>query len=242
MRQVIYNGKCFNYELIKKKKKNIGICITQDGKVLVTSPLHVDESYIHEVVVKKAQWILDKLKIVNERNKDIEKNEYINGERIYYLGKNYDIKVIEDDVKGVEIRFLGDVFEVHVNSMVIGDERLVLIKEALTNWLKEQAKVVFLERTELYGRRLNLKPNRIVIKGQKSIWGSCSTKNNINYNWRLIMAPLSVLDYVVVHELCHLKHHDHSSRFWSFVGSIMPDYMEKKKWLKENGSKLMQYE
>ncbi|WP_133627269.1 M48 family metallopeptidase [Fonticella tunisiensis] len=79
---------------------------------------------------------------------------------------------------------------------------------------------------------------RVVVKEQKSIWGSCSSRGNINFNWRLIMAPLSVIDYVVIHELCHLKHQDHSSKFWSLVEYVMPDYKEKKKWLRENGGRL----
>ncbi|MDF2674900.1 MAG: hypothetical protein K0R09_3168, partial [Clostridiales bacterium] len=77
------------------------------------------------------------------------------------------------------------------------------------------------------------------VKEQKTLWGSCSSKDNINFNWKLIMAPQAVLDYIVVHELCHLKHRDHSKNYWNLVEQIIPDHKEKRKWLKENGRSLV---
>lgn len=238
MPKIIYGSQCFEYEVIKKKKKNIGILVTPEGEVIVTSPLHVDDSLVHEVVFKKAGWILGKLKLINEINKDTREKEFVSGESIEYLGRRYRLKVIEDSANMVSIRLFRGKFEAYVTPKLSLDERQELIKAELTKWLKEQAKIKLKERTEVYSRKLNLFPNRVVVKEQKSIWGSCSSKGNINYNWRLVMAPLSVIDYVVIHELCHLKYQDHSSKFWSLVEYVMPDYEEKKKWLRENGRKL----
>ncbi|WP_166636453.1 M48 family metallopeptidase, partial [Fonticella tunisiensis] len=204
MPQIVYGSECFEYKAIKKKKKNIGILVTPEGEVIVTSPLHVEDSLVHEVVMKKAGWILGKLKLVREISKEIREKEFVSGESIEYLGRRYRLKVIEGGIKGVNVRLFRGKFEVTVDSKLEKDKRQELIKAELIKWLKEQAKVKLKERTEVYSKKLNLVPNRVVVKEQKSIWGSCSSRGNINFNWRLIMAPLSVIDYVVIHELCHL--------------------------------------
>ena len=105
---------------------------------------------------------------------------------------------------------------------------------------KQKAKRQILQRIEYYSAYIPeaVKINRITIKEQKSRWGSCSSKGNLNFNWRLILAPEAVLDYVVVHEMCHLKYMNHSKAFWSEVERILPDYKDRRKWLKENGNSL----
>jgi predicted metal-dependent hydrolase len=238
MQQISYNNECFEYEIIKKKKKNIGITVTPEGEVKVTAPLYVEEDYIHDIVYKKADWIISKLKLFRERSKDIRDKEYVSGDNIFYLGQDYRLRVIEAFGEQGRIKFLQDRFEAWVNPNWDESKRYSVIKSALTEWYRHEAFKIFKERTRYYADILKLYPNDIKIKEQKSIWGSCSSKNNINYNWKLIMSPLSVLDYIVVHELCHLKHRDHSKNFWGLVEQIMPDYREKKQWLKENGSRL----
>lgn len=94
------------------------------------------------------------------------------------------------------------------------------------------------ERVNDYAKQMGEMYSGIRIKDQKTLWGSCSTRRNLNFNWRLVMAPEKVLDYVIVHELCHLKHMDHSPAFWHWVESVMPDYRKHRKWLKENGWQL----
>jgi len=112
-----------------------------------------------------------------------------------------------------------------------------LIKEMLTKWYKDSFGDIVRERIEKYSPELNVAPAKIFIKNQKTRWGSCSTKGNINLNWLLVMTPLEIIDYVIVHELSHLKVMNHSQEFWTLVESILPDYKERRKWLKENGTK-----
>jgi predicted metal-dependent hydrolase len=238
MPQIMHNNECFEYEVIKKKKKNIGITVTPEGEVKVTAPLYVEEGYIHDIVYKKADWIISKLKLFRERSKVIRDKEYGDGENISYLGQEYRLKVIEVAVEQGRIKFLQDRFEAWVNPDWDENKRFSIIRSVLTEWYRHEAFKIFKERTRYYADILKLYPNDIKIKEQKSIWGSCSSRNNINYNWKLIMAPLPVLDYIVVHELCHLKHRDHSKNFWNLVGLITPDYKEKRQWLRENGGRL----
>lgn len=110
---------------------------------------------------------------------------------------------------------------------------------ALERWLIQQARMIIPVRVMYFQQVTEGKVNDIRIKDQKTRWGSCSSKRNLNFNWRLVMAPPEVLDYVVVHELCHLTHMNHSRDFWNMVGTVMPEYKERKKWLRENQERLM---
>lgn len=115
------------------------------------------------------------------------------------------------------------------------DKKAAKVKENLEKWYREEAREYLYNRTAYYGKILGEYPENIRIKEQKTCWGSCSSKRNLNFNWKLLMAPLEILDYVVVHELCHLKYMNHSRDFWNCVGEILPDYAVRRQWLKENG-------
>lgn len=233
-----YKDQYFEYEIIKKKIKNIGIRITNEGKVVVTSPAFLEDSYIHDVIYKKADWILSKLKLAGEMNSSVPDRKYSCGDSIVYLGREYKLKVIEEVEVNCTLRKNGAEFEVHVKTEWSGEEREKYIRDGLKEWYKHEAFRVFKDRTLVFADMLKLYPSNIRVKEQKSIWGSCSSRNNINFNWKLIMAPQAVLDYIVVHELCHLRHRDHSKNFWGLVEQTMPDYKDKRKWLKENGRSL----
>lgn len=238
MPNILYKDESITYEIVRKKKKNIAIHITPDGTVRVTSPEYIGDGYINDIVYKRADWILSRLKLVKDINKNMPDRIYSRGDGIVFQGMEYKLKVIEEVEVNEGIRLKDGEFEVHVNAELDEEEREAHIKEFLKEWYRHEAFKVFKERTRFYSEILKLYPNNIRVKEQKSLWGSCSTKNNINFNWKLIMAPPAVLDYIVVHELCHLKHRDHSKNFWGLVEQIIPDYKEKRSWLRENGRSL----
>jgi predicted metal-dependent hydrolase len=240
MPQITFGSEVFEYEVIRKKRKTISIQITPEGMVKVSSPFGVDDKAIQDILYKKASWIISNLKSIKEVNKTSKEKHYVSGELIQFLGNNYRLEVYEDkSLKGIKVSLAENHFEVRINPDIYEDKREIFVKGALEEWLKQKARIIFEERTRYYCEKLNLKYNVIRIKEQKTLWGSCSSKGNLNYNWRLVMAPPSVLDYLVVHEVCHLKHRDHSKRYWDFVECVMPDYVDKRKWLKENGRKLV---
>ena len=113
-----------------------------------------------------------------------------------------------------------------------------MIKQLLVKWYKQQAQLIMIEKTEHYAKIIGVSPSSVVIKAFKSRWGSCSTKGVIQYNWKIIMAPEPVIDYLVVHELSHILHHNHSPAFWKTVGAYCPAYKEQGAWLKLNGARL----
>lgn len=118
-------------------------------------------------------------------------------------------------------------------------EMLHLSPEERTQ-LRAKARCIFAERSAYFGEKMGVEYNKIFIREQKTRWGSCSSDRNLNFNWKLVLAPPQVLDYVVVHELCHLKEMNHSQAFWNKVEEIMPSYQEQKQWLKDNGWKLIE--
>lgn len=124
----------------------------------------------------------------------------------------------------------------------MADWREEQLKAAILNWYRKEADRIVRERVAYFSNLIEECVGTIRIKEQKSRWGSCSGKGNLNFNWRLILAPPEVLDYVVVHELCHLKFMNHSSDFWFHVSEILPDYKRWNSWLKQNGNILIQYE
>jgi len=234
-----YEGEEIKYTLIKSKRKTVALKITNEGEVVVSAPLRASNKAIEDIVLKKAKWIAEKLKVVKENQSKVKKSEFINGATISLLGKEYKLIVEEVLIKGASVKFDGSVFNVRVNNALNNEGKQQFIKEVLTLWMRKKAKEVFEERTRYYANEIKLYPKKITIKEQKTLWGSCSSKDNINFNWRLIMAPIEILDYVVVHELCHLKHRNHSKEYWDFVEAAMPEHEERRQWLKVNGGILI---
>jgi predicted metal-dependent hydrolase len=239
MKLITYGSEVFEYKVIKKKRKTLGIKITNDGEVIVTSPFGVAEGVIYDIVSKKASWIIDKLNQVKEIDKHRGNEEFNDGKKVEFNGQAYLLKICEGSERKKALVYLnGDNIIVDIKSSYSNEERNSIVRNLLVDWFKEQARTRFIERTEYYAEKIGVKPYNIRIKEQKTLWGSCSGKNNINYNWKLVMAPPVVLDYVVVHELCHIVQRNHSNKFWELVEKIMPNYKELRKWLKENGRRL----
>ncbi len=226
------------YTLVRTRRRTIGITIDINGEVKVSAPLRVSERQIKEILHKKADWIARKLNEVTEKNSNITCRQFVSGESLPYLGKEYVLEIEEKDLPRARVSLDGGVLYVSIAPGLSSESRKQEIQEALIKWYRQRFSEVVKERIEKYSSRVNAAPNRVVIKDQKTIWGSCSKKGNINLNWKLVMAPPDIIDYVIVHELCHLKFMNHSKDFWGLVQSVIPDYNERRKWLRENGHML----
>jgi len=226
------------YTLHRTKRRTIGIFVDKNGEVKVHAPLYVSEKQVREVVQNKADWIIRKVNEATQRNLDIQNRQYVSGEKILYLGKEYTLEIVEKSMGKPDVSIQGDVMAVYISQGLFVENRKMAIKETLTKWYRQRFAEIAKERIDKYSLQLKAVPCKVVIKEQKTRWGSCSKKGNINLNWRLIMAPVEIIDYVVVHELCHLKVMNHSRDFWSLVESIQPNCQESRKWLKVNGDSL----
>lgn len=161
-------------------------------------------------------------------------------EKIFYKGMQYPLTVTYDcKIGNVAVFVRQHELEVLIHPYLEGKITSDGFKNYLLFWLKRQATTTFLPKIREWSGKTGLRPMKVRIKDQKSRWGSCSSKKNVNLNWRLIMAPETVLDYVIVHELCHLQFLNHSKVFWYLVASFIPDFQTQKSWLKKYGPQLL---
>ncbi|MDZ4165248.1 MAG: SprT family zinc-dependent metalloprotease [Smithellaceae bacterium] len=211
-------------EIVRSRRKTIALMITNDAELVVRVPLHTPLSYIKRLVLEKGDWIRKKILEVSTRARPSVK-EYLNGEEFLYLGGIYKLQIVQNADIGIALR----------DKLYLSERFLPNAGEVLKQWYKTQALRVISERVAWYGRTSEFKPSSIKISNAKRRWGSCGSKGTLNFSWRLIMAPLAVIDYLVVHELVHLEQNNHSPAYWRRVRAILPDYKERAQWLKENG-------
>ncbi|MBF0504440.1 MAG: M48 family metallopeptidase [Candidatus Omnitrophica bacterium] len=211
--------------LIRSHRKTIGLMITQDARLIVRAPFFATADLIHLLIERKKSWITAKQDYFKQRQAGALVRNFVAGEQFLFLGQNYPLVVAEDIPKAV-------VFDhsLMISSMVLGNA-----KDHLECWYKDQALEYITRKAQYYAHVTGFKYRSIRINSAKTRWGSCGHKNVLNFTWRLIMAPSRVVDYVIIHELVHLKQRDHSRQFWEKVGQIIPDYKKDEKWLKMNG-------
>lgn len=224
------------YRLIRSRRKTISISFDENVGLVVKAPYWLDDGRINAFVEAKADWInATRVRLQNARQKSFrERPKLETGELLLYLGEEKILTVVRDARARVRVVNAGD----RIIMWVPYEADYELRRLHLEKWYRKEAAFVLEQRAEKYARLLDVTYQKIHIKDQKSRWGSCSGKGNLNFNWRLIMAPDEVLDYVVIHELCHLVHMNHSPDFWSLVEQICPSYAKQKRWLKANGESL----
>ncbi|PTW01322.1 hypothetical protein C8C76_105102 [Halanaerobium saccharolyticum] len=240
MQQIKLGNKLINYEIIRTRRKTMGIIVDHERNLIVRSPKNTAETKIEEVLKKKTNWILSKLKEMDKIKPAPKEKEFMTGEKLPYLGRRYRLEVNPAEISIVEVKLYQGKFIIDypVDIEDKEEQRREKIRVALIDWYREHAKEKINERVDKYKIKLDVEPNNVVVKKQKKRWGSCSNKNNLNFNWKIIMAPMSIVDYLVVHELTHLIHDNHSRDFWATVAAVIPDIKEKKEWLKVNGKRL----
>lgn len=216
------------YILVLKDKKNISIKINKDGEIIVYAPIGISYSYIETLLRKKQNWIINNVN-------NLKNSCYNKDDKVIFLGIEYIRKIEQANKDKVYIK--GDF--VYIKTKEINSK---YINKVLRDWYIEQAESLLINRVKKLSIKNNLLPSKIIIKNQKSRWGSCNSKKEIRLNWRLILMPYDIIDYIIIHELCHLKQMNHSKVFWNLVESIVPNYKELEKWLKENGRLIIMIE
>ena len=212
-------------KIIRSKRRTIALQLTENAALIVRAPFNVSEHVINKFISRHENLIEKKRKEILLWNSKIIKKEFINSERFLYLGDYYNLTIVEN--QKFAIRF--------EKGFYLSKKYLPYAKEVFILWYKYKALEKITERVELYAKEKGFKYNKIGITNAQKRWGSCSTTGNLNFTYRLIMAPVKVIDSVVVHELVHLVEQNHSQSFWRKVHAIMPDNKKYKNWLKENG-------
>jgi predicted metal-dependent hydrolase len=219
--------------VVFRKRKTLCIQIKPSGEVTVLSPIGKSEKEIREVVQSKSKWIAKKRIEMKEMDSLKSDNQYVSGEVFPYLGNEYSLQIIEDEkYKRPKVEILcGKIF------IYTAKGKPDKIQLALENWYRKKALENITDRIAYYQFYFDVEPTQLVVKKQRKRWGSCTSKYKLLFNFRCVMLPLTVLDYIVVHEMCHMVHLNHSQEFWKLVGTILPDYKQRKEWLKYNGDK-----
>jgi predicted metal-dependent hydrolase len=212
-------------KIIRSKRKSIALVVNGDGELIVRAPYYLDKSTIMRFVKEKQNWLQRQCSTVQEAKSRFCQITMSQGEVVKFLGEDYTINLCEVD----NIMLLDSCIKVPLTCSC----------EQFKEWFKSRALVLLPKRVEHYAAIMGVVPQKIKLSGARTRWGSCSFSNNINLAWHLIMCPPEVIDYVVVHELCHIINKSHNKLFWKLVADILPDYREQEKWLKTN-RKLME--
>jgi predicted metal-dependent hydrolase len=218
-----------NVRIIRSRRKTLSIEIHPDGEIWVRSPQLLPKHEIDRVLVEKQDWIQRKSAEMEKLKADPQTRNFTAGEQFPYLGKGYPLT-------------LGDRAR---PPLVLKQGRFLLYRGAheraeavFEAWYRKEALRIFAERVSFYVTLTGLQPKRLRLSSARTRWGSCSTSGTISLNWRLILAPQEALDYVILHELAHLKIKNHQRDFWDLVKKMQPDYTVRRKWLKDHGHQL----
>ena len=218
----------FIAEIVRTHRVKSATIKVEECAVSIVVPKKLSTERIEQLLSDKSRWIKEKLILQREAN-PVSHKQYVSGEAFTYLGRNYRLKVQQGNFQPVKLK-QGRL----VVTLPNGKDQPYMIRNALVRWYKRQGEIRLKEKIYRYADKMGVEFTSMGVKSFKSRWGSCSVKGRIDFNWAIIMAPHHIVDYVVVHELCHLVQHDHSSKFWKLVEREVPDYLGCKEWLKEN--------
>jgi predicted metal-dependent hydrolase len=231
----------FSYAIRRSQRASKIRIVVKPGLVEVVAPIKAAEHKIHQFVHDQQKWVteaLAKMAAKTQIHENTAPTHYSHGSEIPYQGKSFKLIVKKSKLKRVKIEFLNE-FIAHIPESMPDSDHSDYIRSALVNWLKKQAKPQVEQLISRHAGKYNLYPRSISIKKQKSRWGSCGVRNDISINWLLLLAPVDIMEYVVVHELCHIRVKNHSPQFWAFVAEHLADFRERRLWLKKHGSRLM---
>ena len=216
------------YQIKYSNRKTLNISVERDRSIIVRAPHYLTAEKIDKVVQSKRQWIKEKLNHTQKYPLITENKEFVSGETLMYLGKNYQLLVVDEEIEDIEF-----------------DQRFKISKsnqpkanELFKKWYLSQALKKIEPLATKYAKNLGVEYNQFKTSEMKYRWGSCTPANNIIFNWRIIKAPMYVLEYLVAHELVHLIEDNHTPRFWNILSIQVPNYEKAKNWLKKNGQLL----
>jgi predicted metal-dependent hydrolase len=214
-------------KLVRARRRTIALIVERDGSLTVRAPKRAALRDIEQFIHEKTGWILrtrERLQAISE----VPKKKFIDDETFLFLGNEYPLHLVSPQRPALKFN----------DQFTLGNTAQSRADALFTRWYKEQALLIISERVHHLASLHGFQPKQVKISSAKTRWGSCTSTGNLNFTWRLVMAPLEIIDYVVVHELAHLRIHNHSSKFWNLVAALDPHYKAKRKWLRLNGEML----
>ena len=225
---MIFTYKDITYSLTQTNRKTLSIYVEPDGSVTVRAPKNVDLDKINSIVNLKRPWIYRSIAELEELNRTKAHRSVVNGEGYLYMGKSYRLKI----EKG-----LRQALSLNQGFFMLDESQTHKAKQHFIKFYKEKGRKHITERVNFFRRKLGVEPKPVRIMELGKRWASRS-KTGLNFHWKVMLAPMSIIDYIIVHELAHLRREDHRPQFWEIVESVIPNYAEKMNWLRENGANL----
>ena len=224
------NGETISYLLEHRVRRTVGLKITADGLV-VHAPQRIFAFQLNQILQEKSNWILSKLK--HRAATQVEKIEWVDGEHLLYLGQDIQLQIIENSTNK------SPNFSANVLSLATPTpNNHALISRKVIQWYKNQGALDFSRRLEILAAKLGVATPPLTLSNAQSRWGSCNSRGEVRLSWRLLQAPPHIINYVICHELAHLKQMNHSAKFWTVVEQLFPNYKAAEKELKALSSQL----
>ena len=218
------NGETISYLLEHRPRRTVGLKITADGLV-VHAPKRIFAFQLNQILQEKSGWILSKLQ-AREANQ-VDAVNWVDGEHLLYLGQDIGLTIVKNPSNKALI------FD--ANTLIMATptpDNQVLIQRKVVQWYQKQAALDFSRRLTILAAKLGVPTPPLTLSNAKSRWGSCNSRGEVRLNWRLLQAPPPIINYMICHELAHLKQMNHSAKFWVVVESLFPDYKQAEKALK----------
>jgi hypothetical protein len=213
------------YVVKYSNRKTLNITVERDRSIIVRAPKNLSEDRIKEIVHEKRQWIKEKINHIQKYPLDYTPKEFVSGETLMYLGRNYQLLIEDGNIDGVQFN----------QRFIISKENQQHANQLFKEWYKDKSQEKISPLAKKYATNLGVDFNECKVSEMKYRWASCTPKNNIIFNWRIIKAPMYVVEYLVAHELVHLIENNHTQRFWHILSIQVPNYEKAKNWLKVNG-------
>ncbi len=211
------------------RRKTVSIFIERDGSVRVLAPSKTSDDKIVEAVKAKQYQIFTKLAKWKELNQGKVNRKFVNGQSFLYFGRNYRLSIVE---------FQDVPLKLTKGYLTIDKRKLEKADEVFKQFYKEKGKMKIEERLKVIGNKFGQRPTSIKVMELQNRWASWTPNHGLNFHWKCAMAPIPVIDYIITHEMVHLKYPNHSPEFWNELDKKMPDYKEHENWLKQNGVKM----
>ncbi|HJT85971.1 MAG TPA: SprT family zinc-dependent metalloprotease [Nitrososphaeraceae archaeon] len=239
-----YGNRKINYTLVRSKRRKTSELIVDKNEITIRAPLDKSISEVEKILDDKINWIIKKQKEYEYTFQEILKPTFLPNSTIPYLGKNYNLRIVSNNKRKNSIEIIDDDnLLIFVDNFEIDEDTELLknkVRYLYNKWLNQKAKEIFLIKIKKYSKLIGVSPpQRIILKNLKNRWGSVTKKDTINLNRNLVKAPEDIIDYIIIHELCHIKIQGHSHHFWSFLKQFVPDYLKKIDWLNRNSENLI---
>jgi hypothetical protein len=226
MRTITY--KDITYSVERKERKTLSIYVEPTGKIKILAPKDISKEELNQIIENKRYWIYKSLSELEELNETKVEREIVDGEGFLYLGRSYKLKIQKNLKRPLTLR---------QGRFYLDKAHKMDAQDCFKEFYREKGLKHVSERVNYFKGKLGVSPNPVRVMELKNRWGSCSEKH-LNFHWKIMMAPMKIIDYIIVHELAHIIEPKHSLRFWEIVGAVIPDYRQRREWLKVNGANL----